>query len=701
MLSLAPRCSLSQRGITFDLGSKNAGARRLFRLTQDEPEEFSTRLDESFRKLERMNTDFVFWVSEELKEFDFEGQIHGLDSERLAVYIDGKRLGAAKLERDVTRTVSMNASGLVLTPGRHELRLSLSRPRDGVPSAEVSWIRLGPPGTHGTDYPSTERQIFAEVTIEKRRNASIILQPGARLRCPVWLPPLTSLRTEAGLWGEGPGELEIAVLTQDGTRHVLANEKREKEDPRNWKPVKVDLSPFGTQLVELEFSAPTRNSDARAAFAEPVLETKGSSSAGSPLAKRVILVLLSGLGHKQAPPQSAENGLPLLNQLAREGTSYPQYRASTTSETGIVASLLTGLPPWKHGVSNSSTRLSTELPALASLIEGNGGRSSFFTGVPPGFENFGFSRGFELFISIPPQKDEAATAPLSQARKWLQEALHHEGPVLSIVQLRGAHPPFDVSNENALKLPPSEYGGDLTPRRAAIQLSQIRQRTRHQQMPEEDWKRLEALQKSALKRQDAALSDLIAWLRQHEAFDDTLFIVAGDVGAGEPPLVPYSPEAPLEEQYLSVPLLIKYPHGHLAGTYVKGYFAPRDITATIAQSLGLDFKPNSETIDLGAAHATGQARMRPHIAFREREYSVRVGTSILRGEDGSAPLLCKPELDPSCTTDRSVEHSLEAQALWLTAWSTLAPPLAKEQEPEKIEPDEELENALIVWGFSP
>lgn len=647
-----------------------------------------------------MNTDFVFWVSEELKDFEFQGQIHGLDSERLAVYIDGKRLGAAKLEPDVTRTVRISGGDLVLTPGRHELRLSLSRPRSGEPSAEVSWIRLGPEGARATDYPSTERQTFAEVTIEKQRNASIILQPGATLRCPVWLPPLTSLRSQVGLWGEGPGELEIAVLTQDGTRHVLASDKRQKEDPRGWKPVRVDLSPFGTQLVEIEFSAPTRNSGAHAAFAEPFLETKSSTSGGSPLAKRVILVLLSGLGHKHAPPQSAEHGLPFLNQLAREGASYPQYRASTTSETGIVASLLTGLPPWKHGISSSSTRLSTELPALASLIEGSGGRSSFFTGVPPGFENFGFSRGFELFVSIPPQKDEAATAPLMHARKWLQETLLHEGPVLSIVQLRGAHPPFDVSSDNAMKLPPSEYGGDLTPRRAAIQLSQIRERTRDQEMPEEDWTRLDALQEAALKRQDAALSEWIAWLRKHEAFDDTLFIVMGDVAAGEPPVIPYAPDASLDEQYLSVPLLIKYPRGHLAGSHVKGYFAPHDVTATIAHSLGLAFNPNSETINLGASHATDQARMRPHIAFREREYSVRVGTSILRGEDGTAPRLCKPELDPVCTTDRSVEHALEARALWLTAWSTLAPPLAKEQKPEKIEPDKQLENAFTVWGVS-
>lgn len=703
LLESATLCSLDKRGLVLDLGSKNAGARRLFHLKEEAPAQFTSRLSESFRRLDQMETDFVFWSREELSEFEFQGQIHGLSSERMAIYVDGKRLGAAKLETGVTRTVRISAREMKLAAGRHTLRIALSRPRSGPPSAEVSWVRLGPPRGKKTDQPATESQSFAEVTIDEQRHASFILQPGSRLRCPLWLPPHTVLTTKAGLWGQGEGEFEVTVHRPDGTAQVVGAEKRDDEAPRSWKDLRVDLSPFANELVELEFAAHGRSTDARIAFANPSLESKSDETATSPGAKRAIVLVLSGLSRRHAPPQAGENGLPILNQLAQEGASFPHYRSTTTSETGFTASLLTGAPPWRHGLADTQLRLPSDLPTLASAIEAAGGRSSFFTGVPPSFEDFGFDRGFESFVSIPPQKDEAATAPLTQAKKWLQESLLHEGPVLSIIELRGGHPPFDISKDFAMKLPPAEYGGNLTPRRAALQLENVRKRrSRNRNLLEEDWIRFESMQKAALLRQNNAIGELIAWLRLQEAFDDTLLVVVGDVGAGERPEVPFDPDAPLEESYLSVPLIIKFPKAHRAGQHVKGYFAPRDLSYTVAKSLGIDFDPHAQNVNLASSAATGQARLRPHIAYRDGEYSLRVGSSLLKGQDGSAPQLCKPEIDPTCQIDRSAEHLIESRALWLTTWTSLAPSLAQPREgQQKREENEELENALTVWGISP
>lgn len=703
LLESAPLCSLDKRGLVLDLGSQNAGARRLFRLKEEVPARFTSRLSESFRHLEQMETDFVFWSREELSEFEFQGQIHGLHSERMAIYVDGRRLGAAKLENGVTRTVRISGRDMKLSPGRHTLRIALSRPRSGPPSAEVSWVRLGPPRGKKTDQPATERQSFAEVTIDEERQASFILQPGSRLRCPLWVPPHTALTTKAGFWGEGEGEYEIAIHRPDGSTQVIGGEKRESEEPRSWKELRFDLSPFASELVELELSAHGRSTDARIAFANPALETKSDSTSSPPRAQRAIVLVLSGLSRRHAPPLAGSNGLPVLNQLAQEGVSFPHYRSTTTSETGVTASLLTGTPPWRHQLSNTERRLPTDLPTLASAVESAGGRSSFFTGVPPSFEDFGFDRGFETFVSIPPQKDEAATAPLTQAKKWLDESLHHDGPVLSMIELRGGHAPFDISKDVAMKLPPAEYGGNLTPRRAALQLENVRKRrSRNRRLLEEDWVRFQSMQKAALLRQNSAIGELLAWLRLQEAFDDTLIVIVGDVGAGERPQVPFAPDAPLEEAYLSVPLLMKFPSGHRAGDHVKGYFAPRDISYTIARSLGLDFDPQAENIDLSSLGATGQARLRPHIAFRDGEYSLRVGSSLLSGQDGSAPRLCKPELDPACESDRSEEHLIESRALWFTAWTNLAPASSVQHEDlSKREENEVLENALTVWGISP
>jgi len=224
-------------------------------------------------------------------------------------------------------------------------------------------------------------------------------------------------------------------------------------------------------------------------------------------------------------------------------------------------------------------------------------------------------------------------------------------------------------------------------------------------MPQEDWARLFSLQKAALLKQNAELSALVAWLRKRDAFDDSLVIVMGDVGAGEPPTIPFSTQSPLTEEALAVPLLVKFPEGHFAGERIEGWFAPRDVTRTIDSVLGVE--KNFGDLDLSRKAASVQARTRPHMAYRDGQYSMLFDSWLLVGEDGKAPRLCEPALDPTCQEDRSEARILAARALWLSAWSILHPALSARVPKETAEPEEELEegsaqeafeNALTVWG---
>jgi hypothetical protein len=225
-------------------------------------------------------------------------------------------------------------------------------------------------------------------------------------------------------------------------------------------------------------------------------------------------------------------------------------------------------------------------------------------------------------------------------------------------------------------------------------------------MPAEDWRRLFALQKAALLKQNAELSSLVAWLRKREAYDDTLLIVMGDVGAGEPPTIPFGTQGSLTEEALAAPLLIKFPQGHRAGERVEGWFAPRDVARTIGTVLELE-KEFGE-LDLSRKTATVNALVRPHIAYREARYSMLFDSFLLVGEDQKAPALCSPSLDPTCQEDRSGEQILAARALWLATWNTLHPalmaadpdvPSTREDEPIEGTPEQDFENALTVWGI--
>lgn len=694
-------CSLWEQGLVLDLGADAAESMRGFRLNPEPPAEFEGLLGESFRKLSQTYNDFTFWLPVDLEQFALQAFIFGRESDRVAAFIDGRRLGAARLKEGEARVVEIDGHGK-LPRGRHTLRISLSRPRGQTPSADVSWVRLGKPGWRKEDHPATFRQVFSEVTIEGLRHRSIVLQPGAAVRCPLWIPGGARIDTKLGLWGSGAAEAEIAVLEETGERTVLGGQRREKDDFRDFQPAGYKLDAWAGKLVELEFRAHAQGDPARVVFAAPTISMPSGKTERPPRARRAVLIVLGGLAERHAPPLSATHGLPFLNQFAKLAIAYPHYRSSSTSVSSVVASLLTGTPPIHHGVQRPADRLSSRIRTLASVIEAAGGRSAFFTGVPSSFANFGMDRGFERFEMIQPQKDEPTDKPLSDATAWLETALHHEGPVLAVVHLRGGHPPFDVPRDDARHLDPPEYGGDLSPRRAAIQLGDIRARNnaRHRRMPDEDWRRLHALQKAALLKQSTALHALVTHLQKLDAFDDTLFIVVGDVAAGEPPNIPFDPNAPLTEEYLESPLFIKFAAQHGRATVRDGRFAPRDISYTISQNLGLTWLSSGDHIDLGDSQATDLARLRPHLAFRDHSYSLRLGRYLLLGTDGERPLLCLPEVDPICTVDRSEQLPVAASALWRTVWSNLSQGATGAHPPERQEPDEDFQNALIVWGVT-
>lgn len=703
LLELKDRCQLREHGLVLDLGSRAALAYENFQLNADDPPTPLYVQGQSFRALDQMSQDFVFWTRTDTTAFGFEALVRGGASERMAVYVDGERWGAAQLKQDEVRVVRIARGEQVLPAGRHRLTLALSRPRGSQPQADIGWVRLGQLSKTNSDQPASRDQVFSEVTIDDDRLASVVVKPGASVSCPVWLTEQSVLSLSLGVWGAGLAEGEIALVDRNGQEHVLARDVREEDQPRTYRPLQVDLGPFAGQLVDIVFRAQSHAPSARVVFGAPRLSRPSSIISQAPRAKRAVVVILSALGTRHTPPESAHSGLPIFNQIAQFGASFPRYRATSTSATAIIASLLTGLWPYQHNFSGLDQRLSNELPTLSSAIEAAGGRSSFMTGVPTSSAAFGFDRGFESFLVTLPQEDIAATEPVRQATQWLKATLDAEGPVLSFIHLRGAHPPFDISRERARELPPPEYGGDLTPRRAAIQLGAIARRPERQQgMNDEDWIKVAEMEKAALSLQNEALTDLVHWLRQADLYDDTLLIVVGDVGPGERPRIPYSEDAGLSEPYLAVPLLIKFPRGHLAGRSIDGFFAPHDLTRTVAASLGVEFDPKASLgIDLSRSDASDLARRRPHIAYRTGRYSLRLGSQLLTGMDGRAPELCFVEIDPSCQFPRAADHPATVHSLWLMAFSAIHDAQRKAPSPTLFTAEPELQNAFVVWGNTP
>lgn len=702
LLSLASRCEIDHQGVVLDLGHPSVEARRGFRLETSQREVLPRRKRSgvSVAELDQLRTTFSFWLDQPIAEAEFSALVYGTRSTRIAAYVDGQRLGGARVLPDELQVVRIR-SNRKIEPGRHELMVSVSKPRSGPPGTEVGWVRLGPRGHERQDHPPSQSEVLGEVTVAGQRREAIVLRDKSAFRCPVWIPEGAKFSAMAGIWGQGTGAAEVSIHTPDGMTHRLETAHISEDSERKWVSIETPLARFQHQLVDLELSVPDLSEGARLAFADPSIVSTSVRKDHDRPAKRAIVIVLSGLSRHHAPPEAGRSGLPVLNRLAAEGTQFPGYRLPSTYAPATIGSLLTGRDPWEHGVVSAGRSLRPAVATIAETVEAGGGRAAMFTGVPTSFAPYGFSRGFGQFVSISPVVDESAIAPLLRARKWLADGLKEEGPTLLVVHLRGAHPPFDIPQEEARKLPPSEYGGDLDPRRAAIQLAQYRLRSgrRHHSLPEEDWQRLLAMQKKALLDQSVAIGRFLDWLQEQGAYQDSLIVVTSELGAGERPNIPFAEDAPLEGAYLEVPLVVKFPEDKADATRVEGTFTTTDVVQTIVAALSIPFdRVDPSGIDLGAGEAREMALLRPLVAYRDGHYATRQAAFSLSGVDGKAPALCNTALDPGCREDRSAKHPIAARALWHATFEELAPALAEDSGTDDKEPQPEHEAALTVWG---
>ena len=701
LLAMAEDCDLDQGGLVLDLGEAGAESRGDFSLKKEPTWPRVTHGGSTYARLDQSRASFGFWVGSPLTISAISALVRAGGSDRAAVTIDEQRLATLRAteQPDVATT---KVRELVLAPGPHRLTFSLPGRADMPRSFDVSWVRLGAVGQGPSNLPGARRDVIREVEIAGDQRPAVVLRSGGAWRCPVWVAPGTRARTEIGLWGSGAGSAELAVIS-GGQRAVLSSLRFTKGDEaQRWQAVDLDLSSYQGQAVELELRATDLGSGARLAFANPRLALPEAPGAQVPRAQRAIVVVLSGLLREHRPATLAAAGLPTLASFARSATFYPEYRNPTTSTLGVVASLLTGLEPWQHGLAEDTDRLPKSRPTLAEALAAGGGEAGFFTGVPLSFEGFGLGRGFERYVSISPTEDRAATDPIDEAQAWLLAHQGHTEPLLSILHLRGAHPPFDVDRDRARGLPPKEYGGDLDARRAGIQLAEIRARrpVTRQQMPEEDWQRLESLRRTALLDLDTRLAGFFTWLTASFADEATLLVVMGDVPAGERPHIPYEGHAPLNEEYLRTLLLVRHPGGHLSGQAVPGVFTTTDLTHTLARSLNVELVLESPSaIDLAQAEAVALASRRLQIAYREGAYSALLGSMLLVGQDGRTPALCNLSLDPSCLEDRRGSELGLLRTMWTSAERRIAPELEQRPPGENRDAEERLDHALTVWGL--
>jgi hypothetical protein len=702
------RCEVHHHGQLFDFGAQPL-AQRGFAPPRPDPPTILDRGSDTFERIETRDVKIDFWLDEAPQNLWVTVRLHPVSAKWLLVAIDDKRVGQQRLTPGETRNVELGPLTMPLTQGRHSLHLKLGgAPRGSkLPLIDLDWVRIGPRLEPGHHYSApTLADLVSDVVLDGIPKRSITLRAPGKVRCFIKPAADAELRAGLGFWGEGRGAAEVALLSDHHPPRILATRKLTGGDGSSFVPLVLDLAAADGDVIGLELRATEGARAGRVVFGDPAITRKLPVLPRVPGAQTVVIVILSSVDRARLPPWGSTGALSALAELARQATVFSAHRAPSSVPAASVASLLSGLPPAGHGLQSSTDRLRAGVATIAELVKEAGGRTAFFTGVPTTFAPFGLKAGFDTFESFSPVHDVPATEPLTRAAAFLERELSRGsgGRRLVVAQLRGGHPPWDLTREETAALKPAEYAGILDPRRGGIVLAALRDKPRRtaRRIGDDDWLRLRALHDAALAKQDAALGKLITVLKQREAWRDALVIVTSDVGLGAGPEIPFDPAAGLTEDRLVIPLLVKFPGGALAGREVSLPSSAVDVATTVLAALGLDAPSQGGGADLfarGSGHAAllGSA----DVAVVGSTYSARLGGWLLSGKEGEVPRLCMADVDPACATDVMDQKTIAARTLWLSLFQRDAQALRAEAlagPAERAELDPETTAALTVWG---
>jgi hypothetical protein len=714
LIDRAPSCEIEHHGRLVDLGIEASSPWTAFRPWTPTPDDIVTRDGNTYLEASSRALSYELWLGHPMEHLRVTLRGRAGVARRVEVSVDGRRLGVVRLPDGEPRAFDLPELQSDIEAGLHRFDVWFAgapRGSRGV-FAELDWMRISGSderrGDEGYAAP-TLSDIVQNIALGNVPRRSFVLRAPTTVRCFVRPVTGTTLRVALGLWGAGRGVAEIVARREGGEPVTLETHRVAGGESSDWTEREVDLSRFAGEPVALELRAVDASRGGRVAFGDPELVQKTNAPAGVQKARAVVLVVLSAVEQARLPPWGPTGALGTLGTVAREGAAFSRYRAPSTVPASVLATLLTGLSPRAHGVEAPMLKLPPSLRTIARLVKEANGGAAFFSSVPTSFAPFGFDASWDAFETFSPVKDIAATEPFSRGATWLTRELE-ERPLarhLLVIHARGAHPPWDVTREEAQRLKPPEYAGAIEPRRAAVILAALRARAGRggKKLGDDDWVRLRELGDLALAKQDAGLAQVVTVLKHAGIWDASLVVVLGDVGPGATAELPFDPAGALSEERLAAPLLVKFPGGALAGRDVPEAVTAEDVAATLARALDLGAPEWPATTDLVERANGGAAveRVVQHATLPAR-YSTRIGPWLLRGELGTRPRLCALDLDPACALDAFEDRSIAARTAWLATLlgeDTHVPKELGTAPRTAAELDPETRAALIVWGDIP
>jgi choline-sulfatase len=266
---------------------------------------------------------------------------------------------------------------------------------------------------------------------------------------------------------------------------------------------------------------------------------------------------------------------PALDSLAKNGIRFTNAFTPAPITNVSHASILSGLQPSSHGVTDFGIPLAASHPTWAQLLRANGYQTAAFIGaivldsktLAPGFD-----RGFDFYDNFPSTQakdshnasrwgrvERRGLEVISRAEAWLN--LHLTGPEFVWIHLYDPHDPYEPPPPFSLKYKDRLYDGEIA-------------------------------------YADSALGNFLQFLKKKGRYENSLVIVVGDHGEGLGEHNEQTHGIFLYDSTMHVPLIMKLPFDLRASEVIGAQVRTIDILPTALDILNISAPASLDGISL-------------------------------------------------------------------------------------------------------
>lgn len=379
---------------------------------------------------------------------------------------------------------------------------------------------------------------------------------------------------------------------------------------------------------------------------------------------------------------------PALDALAADGVRFTEaFTHSPITNTSHIT-ILTGLLPSVHGVTDFGVPLSPQHVTAAELLKKRGYQTAAFIGAVILDSNTlapGLDRGFDFYDNFPAKTEtkerwgrveRRGMEVVEHAEAWFEK--HRTGPHFVWVHLYDPHDPYEPPPPFSEKYKDHLYDGEIA-------------------------------------YADSAVARWIAFLKKAGVYENAIIVVTGDHGEG---LGEHGEETHglfLYDSTLHIPLILKTPlkmAGAARGTVIDAQVRTTDILPTILSATGVaaPAELNGESLlPLIGAQAPSERPL-----FGETDYPLRWGWAplrALRAENTKLIEAPRPELYDLQADPKELKNlyapgnpKLQSMQAEMAKWKAKLPPAgdsgkAGEALPDpkdKVEVQNLLHNAMLA-----